>query len=276
MTTRAQTLRKAARQGSLNEGAQAQSTAQGASASTEIQSRANGSGNGSISAVQAQDGAGRRDGRPAPHGRSRRAYCSCRQPDDGTPMILCSECKEWCVARPICDDVCSAHPSRPLSHNRYHFRCLGLSEREAEDIREFRYLMPLIFVANDLFSSSCLTRCLVATIHCPWEHPTHTTSVTGAELYICPSCHEKTGLRSVSEYFQPLQFTLNAFSLRDPPPPPPPTTSCRTTYVTHAIPRCCRVRARQYDVSFCNAFRLAAASAAAPRLLPVVQRVEVL
>jgi hypothetical protein len=29
--------------------------------------------------------------------KARKMYCSCRQPDDGSPMILCAECKEWCV-----------------------------------------------------------------------------------------------------------------------------------------------------------------------------------
>ena len=29
--------------------------------------------------------------------RPRKLYCSCRQPDDKTPMIMCVECKEWCV-----------------------------------------------------------------------------------------------------------------------------------------------------------------------------------
>ncbi|OCH87397.1 hypothetical protein OBBRIDRAFT_759875 [Obba rivulosa] len=63
-----------------------------------------------------------------------KVYCFCRKPDDGTPMILCAHCKEW-----------------------YHFRCIPLEERDAEDI----------------------------------------------EVYICPPCHEKTGLRSVKEWEGP-------------------------------------------------------------------------
>ena len=27
----------------------------------------------------------------------RKVYCTCRQPDDGMPMISCSECEEWYV-----------------------------------------------------------------------------------------------------------------------------------------------------------------------------------
>ncbi|KAJ3815288.1 hypothetical protein F5876DRAFT_31060 [Lentinula aff. lateritia] len=38
-------------------------------------------------------------------------YCSCKKGDDGTPMIYCSECKEW-----------------------YHFTCINLDETDAEDI----------------------------------------------------------------------------------------------------------------------------------------------
>jgi hypothetical protein len=25
----------------------------------------------------------------------KREYCVCKQPDDGTPMVRCSECKDW-------------------------------------------------------------------------------------------------------------------------------------------------------------------------------------
>lgn len=27
----------------------------------------------------------------------RKQYCLCKQPDDGTPMVNCSECKDWYV-----------------------------------------------------------------------------------------------------------------------------------------------------------------------------------
>ena len=27
-----------------------------------------------------------------------KAYCLCRKPDDGSPMIHCSTCKDWCVS----------------------------------------------------------------------------------------------------------------------------------------------------------------------------------
>lgn len=41
-------------------------------------------------------------------------YCICRQGNDGSPMICCSHCGEW-----------------------YHFRCVGLSKRAADQIQEY-------------------------------------------------------------------------------------------------------------------------------------------
>ncbi|KAE9397075.1 hypothetical protein BT96DRAFT_823811 [Gymnopus androsaceus JB14] len=58
-------------------------------------------------------------------------FCTCKKGDDGTPMIHCTECKDW-----------------------LHFSCVDLEEIDAEDIR----------------------------------------------LYVCPSCSQKTGLHSLSEY----------------------------------------------------------------------------
>ncbi|KAJ6518807.1 hypothetical protein C8R45DRAFT_5653 [Mycena sanguinolenta] len=55
-------------------------------------------------------------------------YCLCRKGDDGSPMVNCGECEEW-----------------------FHFQCVGLSEKVAEDIN----------------------------------------------VYICSSCSEKTGHRTV-------------------------------------------------------------------------------
>ncbi|KAI1793537.1 hypothetical protein LXA43DRAFT_1001195 [Ganoderma leucocontextum] len=60
-----------------------------------------------------------------------KTYCLCKNADDGSPMIHCSSCKDW-----------------------YHFRCIDLSERDAEEI----------------------------------------------QAYVCSSCHEKTGARTISEY----------------------------------------------------------------------------
>ncbi|EPQ56312.1 hypothetical protein GLOTRDRAFT_120866 [Gloeophyllum trabeum ATCC 11539] len=65
------------------------------------------------------------------NGKGKRAYCTCRGPDDGTPMVACAECDEW-----------------------YHFRCVDLDERDAEDLA----------------------------------------------VYICPSCQQRTGRRSVMEW----------------------------------------------------------------------------
>ncbi|TBU36508.1 hypothetical protein BD309DRAFT_1013470 [Dichomitus squalens] len=60
--------------------------------------------------------------------RGAKIYCLCKKPDDGSPMIHCSSCKDW-----------------------YHFRCVELSETDAEEIQH----------------------------------------------YVCPSCHEKTGARTI-------------------------------------------------------------------------------
>ncbi|KAH8093285.1 hypothetical protein BXZ70DRAFT_392172 [Cristinia sonorae] len=43
--------------------------------------------------------------------RAPKVHCLCKKPDDGSPMILCSECNEW-----------------------YHFGCVDLKEEVAEDI----------------------------------------------------------------------------------------------------------------------------------------------
>ncbi|KAI0705186.1 hypothetical protein BC835DRAFT_1314819 [Cytidiella melzeri] len=43
-----------------------------------------------------------------------KVHCSCSLPDDGSPMIHCSECKEW-----------------------YHFKCVQLDTRDAEDIQVY-------------------------------------------------------------------------------------------------------------------------------------------
>ncbi|KAJ3003564.1 hypothetical protein NUW54_g5232 [Trametes sanguinea] len=66
--------------------------------------------------------------------KSSKTYCICKKPDDGSPMIRCASCKDW-----------------------FHFRCVELSEKDAEEI----------------------------------------------QLYICPSCHQKTGARTIKEWEGP-------------------------------------------------------------------------
>ncbi|KZT20099.1 hypothetical protein NEOLEDRAFT_1141182 [Neolentinus lepideus HHB14362 ss-1] len=70
----------------------------------------------------------------AARGKSKKVYCMCKGPDDGTPMVACGECEEW-----------------------YHFRCVNLDESDADDLL----------------------------------------------AYICPSCQEQTGRRSVMEWEGP-------------------------------------------------------------------------
>ncbi|TDL23603.1 hypothetical protein BD410DRAFT_786842 [Rickenella mellea] len=67
--------------------------------------------------------------------KAKEIYCICEGTDDGTPMIKCEgDCKKW-----------------------YHFRCVSLSEREAEDIA--LYICP-----------SCQSKTGMKTVY-EWEGP---------------------------------------------------------------------------------------------------------
>ncbi|KAJ3734924.1 hypothetical protein DFJ43DRAFT_992347 [Lentinula guzmanii] len=57
------------------------------------------------------------------------SYCTCKKGDDGTPMIHCSECKDWYV---VC--VIILRRLFHLHFNRIHFSCIHLDETDAEDI----------------------------------------------------------------------------------------------------------------------------------------------
>jgi hypothetical protein len=81
--------------------------------------------------------------------RARVEYCICKGPDDGRPMIHCSQCDDW-----------------------FHFACTQLQEHDAEDIGKSS-LSPAVR------PRSCLARF--------------------ADVYVCPPCHESTGLSSVRE-----------------------------------------------------------------------------
>ena len=100
----------------------------------------------------------------------RKVYCTCRQPDDGMPMISCSECDEWYVL----SLNRSVFTYRTQVFSRYHFTCVDLSENDAEDISE--------------------------SLHAPARFRHNSPCVSG--LYICPSCHQKTGLCTVSKYLR--------------------------------------------------------------------------
>jgi hypothetical protein len=65
-------------------------------------------------------------------------FCLCHQPDDGTPMVSCSVCDEWCVY--AVKIRLHGLTQSPCAYNRYHFRCVNLSEEEASELRKF----PLI------------------------------------------------------------------------------------------------------------------------------------
>ncbi|KAI0708842.1 hypothetical protein C8T65DRAFT_649641 [Cerioporus squamosus] len=87
--------------------------------------------------------------------KSSKAYCLCKKPDDGSPMIHCSACKDW-----------------------YHFRCVELSERDAEEILSYtcedRWTDGFAFVAED------------------WEEPEGTTDSALANASPSSSKGKKT------------------------------------------------------------------------------------
>jgi len=83
---------------------------------------------------------------------AKKAYCVCKQPDDGTPMVHCSECKDW-----------------------YHFRCVDLDERDADEISI--YVCP-----------TCATRTGRRTVM-DWEGPEAIEECADAEL---PLAHKPT------------------------------------------------------------------------------------
>ncbi|KII87366.1 hypothetical protein PLICRDRAFT_253082 [Plicaturopsis crispa FD-325 SS-3] len=71
----------------------------------------------------------------------KKEYCTCRQPDDGTPMVHCSECKDW-----------------------YHFRCVDLKERDAEDISIYHFQLDISIPPYISPSSSCLAISVVVVV----------------------------------------------------------------------------------------------------------------
>ncbi len=65
--------------------------------------------------------------------RSKKVYCTCKGSDDGRPMIECVECQDWCV---FCLRLRRSCSFQWLF--RFHFSCINLFTREAEDIGEHR------------------------------------------------------------------------------------------------------------------------------------------
>jgi len=105
--------------------------------------------------------------------------CICSRGDDGSPMILCSECQIWCVRFyfTTCILLKGDLIKSPLSY-RYHFTCVDITEPDAEEISEFRY-----------FLTPC--PCLLSTLSNPhYPFP---------DVYICPTCTQTTGRRPASE-----------------------------------------------------------------------------
>ena len=64
----------------------------------------------------------------------RSVLCFCSKEDDGSPMILCSECKIWYVYYQL---ILFFSVFTGTKNTRYHFTCVNLSEPEAEEISEY-------------------------------------------------------------------------------------------------------------------------------------------
>lgn len=62
--------------------------------------------------------------------------CICSKGDDGSPMILCSMCKIWCVLilSPLPQPSLSVSANPPLLKCRYHFTCVDITEPLAGEI----------------------------------------------------------------------------------------------------------------------------------------------
>jgi hypothetical protein len=80
---------------------------------------------------------GKSHSKPEKASKAKKSYCLCHQPDDGTPMVNCSECKDWQVPLPFL-----SYDFLDLTPLRFHFRCVELSEREADDISQFPIHIP--------------------------------------------------------------------------------------------------------------------------------------
>lgn len=68
-------------------------------------------------------------------------FCTCKKGDDGTPMIYCTECKDWYV---WFSGLIFGYLSLLLS--RLHFSCVDLDETDAEDISKFTRHNPHFFL----------------------------------------------------------------------------------------------------------------------------------
>ena len=66
-------------------------------------------------------------------------YCNCQKGDDGSPMVHCEECKIWCVGTLIIRSSSVAFSAKRLL-TRYHFSCVDLTEEDAEEISESRFV----------------------------------------------------------------------------------------------------------------------------------------
>jgi hypothetical protein len=83
--------------------------------------------------------------------------CFCSKGDDGSPMILCSMCKIWCVHFHFpspCAILGCWSALIAVATCRYHFTCVDITEPQAEEISESPPIIHCLYVAD--FSSRCI------------------------------------------------------------------------------------------------------------------------
>src|SRR5947208_2876363 len=94
-------------------------------------------------------------------------------------MVQCGTCDEWSV--PLSPFLTFLSSSFPFARvvltclTRYHFRCIQLSEDDASEICESYFIFTWINYARLMYPHLLV-------------------------VYVCPSCQEKTGRRTVSKY----------------------------------------------------------------------------
>ncbi len=69
-------------------------------------------------------------------------YCLCNGQDDGSPMITCEACENWCAVVYIMPLSLAHLPFTFLQ--RYHFHCVSLTQEEADDIGAFLLLASVL------------------------------------------------------------------------------------------------------------------------------------
>jgi hypothetical protein len=119
------------------------------SASKELQTRSKEKStrtDDAVSDIEKETGSRTARSRTEAHAKPMHTYCVCNQPDDGSPMVCCSHCSDWCVPLP----ATSILMVQSLLKLRFHFRCVKLSLEQAEDIGTSS-LVAFVFLCSSPF-----------------------------------------------------------------------------------------------------------------------------